>query len=108
MRQENFVFLEQKYEGGPRQDAGNRGRGVNRGRGQPNPGNFRGGFQKFRGGGRQKPRGPRSGRGGFPQTNQQSWSGNEYDQPGPSGQNNNRGQPRGKKKGWSGGRGGSQ
>lgn len=105
MKDENFVFAPTRIQAGLRQDAG---RPAFRGRN--NQGNGRGSFRPFRGGGRPRfrGRGPRSGRGNHhQQTNNRLWNENApQDQPGPSGQNNPRGNPRNTKKPWNGGGGG--
>jgi hypothetical protein len=73
-------------------------------------GNARGPPKNFRGGGRPKPRGqgPRGGRGGQNPRNNQPWNESGHEQSNLSNPNNNRGNPRGNKRPWGGGRGGKQ
>jgi hypothetical protein len=107
MRDEQFVWSDAKtYDG----QYNNPGPSKPRNKGHQFQGNARGQSRPFRGGGRPNFRGqgPKSGRGGQNKKNNQPWSDSGHEQSNPSNQNNNRGQLKGNKRPWGGGRGGKQ
>jgi hypothetical protein len=105
MREDRWPLAEPKvYDG--RADKTNRQQNF---QGNPGSGNGRASNRGFRGGGRfnSRNRGFKSGRGSnFPKPNNQQWSENANESPGPSGQNNRNQQSGGKKRNWGGGKGG--